>query len=915
MRIEFLDPLLAEFGWDVSNSAGVAAPLREVISEDSIEIEGSQKAPDYGFRIGQKRVLFLEAKSPSAGIEEAASALQVRRYGWSAQLPISILTDFKSFAIYDCRVRPSGSDDHNKALVKRFDLFSMSENDWASLKRFLHRSCVSKGSLEEFTETDVSARGAVPVDQAFLGDLEEWRARLATHLYRKDNTLSKIDLSSLVQKNIDRLLFLRIAEDRGAEPHGKLLKIAQEKDPFSALMNAFQQAEARYNSSLFHFAQEDDGSDGDHLTERLKVSPRLLRLMIKRMYRPQSPYEFGVFSVELLGQIYEQFLGSEIEFSNSAAKIEQKPEVKKAGGVYYTPSDISALICAEALKDFDPAKSQNFPTKQTKASTFRILDPACGSGSFLIAAYQQLLDRYLIFYSEASELYLRGKTPRLIKDEKGGIRLSIDEKKRILLSHIYGADIDHQAVEVSKLSLLLKMLEGENQDTLAAQMDLFESRVLPNLSNNIVAGNSLVGTDFFDDLYSEGMASEELDRQNPFDWENAFPFLGEENAGFEAIVGNPPYIDSEWMVKHWPAERTYCSENYDFIGGNWDIYCAFVGRSVELLKSGGFLGFIVPNKLMSADYAATTRSHMGQFGRLERVFDYSSVPVFPVSVYPVVFTFRKDKSWGATEVVKATKRSRFQTDFAASENRRFANDGTPWFSEDRTFPLEHFEPLKIAASLCDSATVGEAYDLQKVIADTSDHMESDLRVLNSGTIDPGISLWGIRPMRYLGRSIKHPVLRSKDFATLPSRRIRHGQAPKILCANMTKKLEAFYDSEGEYIGAKSTVTLLARRNPWTIACILNSDFMAELYINRFSGRKLAGGYIQVAPRSLETVPIPKSIPAKVEQECEKLLTKFPDLVRLIRVSSGPSRQVAKRKFSKVQSDIEKLVVELYTKVS
>ena len=150
---------------------------------------------------------------------------------------------------------------------------------------------------------------------------------------------------------------------------------------------------------------------------------------------------------------------------------------------------------------------------------------ACGSGSFLIGAYQFLLDWYRDAYvSEGPQKHLGGKDPKLLEVGEDDWRLTIAERRRILLAHIYGVDIDPQAVEVTKLSLLLKVLEGETADAMARQMDLFRIRALPDLGENIKCGNSLIGPTFtanFGDLFGE----EDLYRINSFDWKSEFPFF------------------------------------------------------------------------------------------------------------------------------------------------------------------------------------------------------------------------------------------------------------------------------------------------------------------------------------------------------------------------------------------------------
>ena len=133
-----------------------------------------------------------------------------------------------------------------------------------------------------------------------------------------------------------------------------------------------------------------------------------------------------------------------------------------------------------------------------KGVPLRVLDPACGSGSFLLGAYQYLLDWYRDGYiADDPQKWAKGAKPRLVQVNAGDWRLTTAERKRILLDHIYGVDIDPQAVEVTKLSLLLKVLEGENEQTIGKQLSLFQERALPDLGHNIQCGNSLIGPDFY----------------------------------------------------------------------------------------------------------------------------------------------------------------------------------------------------------------------------------------------------------------------------------------------------------------------------------------------------------------------------------------------------------------------------------
>jgi len=203
--------------------------------------------------------------------------------------------------------------------------------------------------------------------------------------------------------------------------------------------------------------------------------------------------------------------------------------------VYYTPSYIVDYIVQNTLGKLLEGKSPD------DAKTIRVLDPACGSGSFLLGAYQYLLDWHLRFYLGSDlEQLARSKQPPVFRDRKGEWRLTAKKKKEILLNNVFGVDLDAQAIEVSKLSLLLKVLEGETEETVNTALKLFQDRALPDLGNNIRHGNSLIGTDFktFGQLQLPLVGDDEL---HEFDWPSAFP-QAFRNGGFDVVIGNPPYV-------------------------------------------------------------------------------------------------------------------------------------------------------------------------------------------------------------------------------------------------------------------------------------------------------------------------------------------------------------------------------------
>jgi hypothetical protein len=444
---------------------------------------------------------------------------------------------------------------------------------------------------------------------------------LAKDIAIKNPQLSIQELNFAVQLTIDRIIFLRMCEDRGIEPYGQIQSLFNGTNTYRRLKEIFYRADDKYNSGLFDFK-------ADRLTPELKVDDKPLKDIFKTLYYPESPYEFSVLSADILGHVYEQFLGKVIRLTEGhRAKVEEKPEVRKAGGVYYTPTYIVDYIVKNTVGKLCDGKTSR------QISSLKILDPACGSGSFLLGAYQYLLDYHRDYYQKDGPLK---HTKEIYQGYGGQWCLTTQEKKRILLNNVYGVDIDPQAVEVTKLSLLLKVLEGENQDTLERQMKLFRERALPDLGSNIKCGNSLIGPDFYQGKQMNLLNSDEMYRINPFDWQKEFPDIIKQG-GFDAVIGNPPYVRQEMLG----TLKDYFQEQYAVYHGVSDLYVYFIERGVSLLKKGGIFSYIVANKWMRANYGEPLRRWMKR-QKIEEIIDFGDLPVFQkATTYPCILRLRK----------------------------------------------------------------------------------------------------------------------------------------------------------------------------------------------------------------------------------------------------------------------------------
>jgi len=668
LRREFLDPFFRALGWDVDNNKGWSEAYKEVAHEDPIRIRGQTKFIDYSFRVGGARKFICEAKKPAVPIkDDLTSALQLRRYAWNAGLKLSILTNFEEFAVYDCNVPIRKEDTASTARIAFFP-YSEYEKRWDRIEAVFSPEGIQKGSYDKYVATHGEKHGTAGVDEKFLEDIENWRLLLARNIALRNLALTQEDVNTAVQLIIDRLIFLRICEDRGIEKYETLRAISDGEAIYSHLCTLFQLADDKYNSGLFHFVEEAGRDEmPDTHTPSLTIDDTVLKNIIHRLYSPESPYEFSVIPAEILGQVYEQFLGKVIRLTAAhRADVEDKPEVRKAGGVFYTPVYIVEYIVKKTVEDKVKGKTPREVAKLT------VLDPACGSGSFLLGAYRFLLNWHRDWYIEHLVPVLKDRQPTspevraLLPDpvasgkaaKKEGMyelpvykagngdaskmrsdwRLTIAERKRILLNNIYGVDIDKQAVEVTKLSLLLKVLEEESEENVSKQLKLFAERALPSLHHNIRCGNSLVAPDYFDLKQAHPFNMEERKHVNAFDWQEEFPIVMK-SGGFDVVIGNPPYVRQESLKE----QKEYYQSRYAVYQGTADLYAYFIEKGISLLRPGGIFSYIVANKWMRANYGKPLRKFL-LTKQIEEIVDFGDLPVFKTATtYPCIIRVSNNK--------------------------------------------------------------------------------------------------------------------------------------------------------------------------------------------------------------------------------------------------------------------------------
>lgn len=614
-RTDFITPLLEAFGWDVHNAAGQPLGLREVIEEATVDVaeERLSKKPDYELRLARQRKLFVEAKKPHVRIDRNRdAAFQTRRYGYSASLPISILTNFHQLAVYDCVPRPSQTDEAHVArlLLVRYDEF---EARFDELWPLLSRVAVYSGDLDRRFAVDVTRHGAEQFDDFFLRQVRSWRECLAVDIHADTPGLTAAELTYAVQLFLSRIVFLRICEDREIERY-ETLRDLDATNTFNALMAELRRADAFYDSGLFRLL--DDARLG------IRISDAVLQGIIAELYYPQSPYTFAVVETEVLGEIYEQFLGEVITVNAGRVEIVSKPEVRESGGVVPTPRYVVDAIVERTLKPVLVGKSP------ADIAGLTIADICCGSGIFLLSVFEFLIDHCLAWYITNDRDRHSGVT--IYEGAAGQWRLTFEEKRRILLAHVRGVDIDANAVEVARFSLLLKLIEDETGDGLRDYVVTHHRPALPALDAILRAGNSLVSPGEWTAVC--GLLAHTLwDKINPFDWSAEFP-AEMAGGGFSVIVGNPPYIRIQNMMTYSLEEATFyqnpASPYTTARQDNFDKYALFVERSLSLIAPVGRLGVIVPHKFMTIQAGRALRQIITDGNRLETAVHFGVQQVF-----------------------------------------------------------------------------------------------------------------------------------------------------------------------------------------------------------------------------------------------------------------------------------------------
>lgn len=431
----------------------------------------------------------------------------------------------------------------------------------------------------------------IEIKDKFFSNLKKWRLSIRNAI-RKNLTKyndSKIDL--ITQKILDRLIFVGYCCDNKVIPQNKLHAILHSKiDLYKELQKIFSQMDDKFDSDLFSKSEEDEYN-------KILISDNILRPIIEDL----SNIDFSKLSIHIMGEVYENYLEEILKQNNKILKNK-----KKLQGIYYTTEYVIKYIIKNTLT---PILSKC--KTAAELDNIKVLDSSCGSGSFLLLAFDEFIEQY--------------------KKIENQPLFEFERRKLILQNNLYGVDIDEKAVEITKLNLLVKCLEN------GASLDLSGKKILPNIKLNIRCGNSLVSsnlsTDSFDlfsnqhvdtinkllelhklfkysnddnkySIYNDieieefklnSILNKDLEYKynlsdiKPFNYHIAFPEVFKDG-GFDCVIGNPPWganIDSilDYLNEYYPNTTV----------GFKDTYKCFFDKSIQLLKPKGKLGYITPN--------------------------------------------------------------------------------------------------------------------------------------------------------------------------------------------------------------------------------------------------------------------------------------------------------------------------------
>ncbi|MBP6739396.1 MAG: N-6 DNA methylase, partial [Leptospiraceae bacterium] len=875
----------------------------------------------------------------------------------SKKVDFALLTDFEEFRFFDCTFPVKDNSILNNYCVIDWT-YKDYINKFDELWDYFEKENVRRNSLSGATsrptlyinEKKIKANRISP-DKAFLNDLDNeesgWRITLAKDIKKYQPDFTSEFITQSVQLILDRFIFIKVLSDREIEEDiikqivGRIQKEeTSAHSVFEECKDIFHDLDKTYNGSIFSERAELDG---------VKVGNKTLVGILKDFLPENSRYNFKVIPVEILGTIYEQFLGKVVTTTDKRAKIEYKPEVRKAGGVYYTPDYIVNYIVEKTVGE----KLKDCKTIDDLLE-IKICDPACGSGSFLIAAYDALIQWTISYYK--NKKLTREEQKTVYTDSNGDIRLTSKIKRDILRSCIYGVDIDAQAVEVTKMSLSLKALENTTHYEVHNEVTLFHVCVLPPLEENVKCGNSLVGTDIYDGKLQLDNNIEKI--LKPFDWKTEFSIF-KEKQGFDAVIGNPPYIRVQALDYIF---TDYSKEKYEVAWRRVDISIMFIELANRIINPKGVNAYITSNQFLTTEYGRQARKFILEKSNIIEMVDFGDLPIFKDALtYVSIFVLGKGKT-SSFNYFKAKSLEQKIKEIPAikinsnslSEDSFILGDNSKKKLLDKL--IKNNPPLSTNAKCWAGLFTGK-----------DDVLMFDKSKLNEITFEKEILLPVIRAQdcskygySHASKYVIYPyketnnktlLLEEKELAKnypksyeyLKSKKnllnvrkdsrkefsenkswyslTRFGKystfhKPKIVSPGEVKSNKFALDETGAGFSCARVFAITSEDESLNLLCllgILNSK-VVEYYLHSVSPLK-QGGYYSYSSKFIDSVPIPKEILNQSFEKTKELLKSVQDILaenkRLSAVKLDSDKTSIQRKIKYLDDRINSLAYEFY----
>ena len=858
----FIEPLFRALGWDFDD-----------INEVAPEEKASNGRVDYAFKLNGVSQFYLEAKPLKADLSNPDYIKQAVTYAYNKGVTWAALTDFEALRLFNAQVNKPFLTFTYKDYTANFDKL------W-----LLSRESLENGRLNKEAAQYGALPTPLPIETRLYKQLRQWREELFNQIHGHNKELNPNQIDEVVQRFFDRLIFIRTCEDRNLEDKRLLAAANQWKSAgykgelIEELRQIFKSYWDIYDSELFD----------KHLTDGVFIEGSTIEKILNGLYEiPGSlaSYNFNDIDADVLGAVYEQYLGyvatkvkerveAQLKLGitdEETFKIISKKERRKEQGIYYTPTFITDYIVKETVGRFIKEHGYN------EIRSVKILDPACGSGSFLIRAYDELLNYHARERSKSlSELDQKDRLP-------------------VLLTNIYGVDLDMQAVEITRLNLLLRTLTEKSK--------------LPYLSNNIRPGNSLIsGTEeelkkYFGDDWQD---------KRPFNWEEEFKDIMAQG-GFDVVISNPPYVQVSMDTKLEPGLKEYLITVFGSSMGRLNTFGFFIHRGISLLKQNGFLGFIIPNTFLTQEYYRQLRKFVLDKCQIVAIATLEGMPFEAAVVENVVVILKREKSAKAREQNKVRV-----MELGKDKEHRIQQS---FFEEtfNHSFVVHLSSKLETSREKIDgqSAKLGSLVNVNQAIAlkyDRSSSLFKESRDERYKKVLDGRDI-GRYVIYFPGNYLLYDV---EKIHSCKREDIFHAKE-KIFFRRVGDRIVAAFDTEQYY--ALNTLVVVTpkveRLNLKFIIGLMNSAFLNGYYKLFLKSTKKVFSEIQA--RQIEQLPIRRvdfDNPAEKKMH-DKLVALVERMLELnkrlapIRNTYSNERDELLREIERTDKEIDNLVYDLY----